>query len=89
MLRADPTYIPFRFTDSTDSNTQKYGYIKMSTVLSGSGPDRVVTWTVDGYGYQTDGTQIAMGAVPEPASVLMIVFGGGLIALARRFYRRS
>ena len=48
MLRADPTYIPFRFTDSTDSNTQKYGYIKMSTVLSGSGPDRVVTWTVDG-----------------------------------------
>lgn len=87
-LRDDPTYIPFRFEDTTDSII-KYGYIKTSTALSGSGTSSVVTWTVYGYGYQTDGTEITTDAVPEPASAAMVLFGCGFIVLARRFYRRS
>ncbi|VGO19707.1 PEP-CTERM sorting domain-containing protein [Pontiella sulfatireligans] len=86
LLRVDPTYIPFRFADTTDSNIQKYGYIKMSTELSGSGASSVMIWTVDGYGYQTDGTEIAMGAIPEPATMgLFGLFGGGMLFIHRRF----
>ncbi|MDD2597686.1 MAG: MBG domain-containing protein [Kiritimatiellae bacterium] len=64
-LRANPTYIPFRFDDKTDGGIMKYGYLKLSTEVSGSGVDSVLTLKVYSYAYQTDGTEIAMGAEPQ------------------------
>lgn len=61
-LRENPTYIPFRFEDTTASNALKYGYINCSTELSGSGSNSVLTLTIYSYAYETDGSEIAMGA---------------------------
>jgi len=85
--RADPTYILFRFEDTTDGNMQKYGYYKTSTEVSGSGVDSVLIWKIYGYGYETEaGTEIAMGAVPEPATMgLLGVVGAGILFFRRRF----
>ena len=90
-LRADPTYIPFLFTDTSDGNNSKYGYIRTFTNLTGAGTAAQVTWTVDAYAYQTDGTQIAMGAgeVPEPATTMLLLFGAGIGMAVRRVRRRA
>ena len=61
-LRENPTYIPFRFADTTDGNTPKYGYVKCSTELTGSGNASVLALNIYSYAYQTDGSEIAMGA---------------------------
>lgn len=62
-LRGNPTYIPFRFEDTSDSNALKYGYMACSTELTGSGVDSVLTLTIYSYAYETDGSEIAMGAI--------------------------
>ncbi len=88
-LRADPTYIPFMFADPTDNNIQKYGYLKTSIVLSGTNASSELTLKVYGYGYETTGTEIAMGVVPEPASALLLILGGISMGLYRRAKRLS
>ncbi|CRI64573.1 membrane hypothetical protein [Thiocapsa sp. KS1] len=83
-LRTDPTYIPFRFVDTSDNGT-KYGYIETFTNLTGTGIDAEVTWTVNGYAYETEaGKQIAMGAreVSEPAPIPVLSAPGLLTLLA-------
>jgi hypothetical protein len=63
-------YVTFKFQDSTQGNADRYGWLKLSMAISGrpsaswSGPDV----TLKGWGYDTTGAKIAMGAVPEPAS---------------------
>lgn len=82
-LRSDPTYLPFRFTDSTDSIT-KYGYIALATAVAGSGASAQFSLDVIGYAYENSGAVIAMGAVPEPSTVILAAFGVlGLVVTLR------
>lgn len=86
LLRSDPTYFPFFFTDTTDSST-KYGYIALATSVTGSGPAAQFTLNVSGYAYETSGAKIAMGAVPEPPTALAAALGILGILAALRFRR--
>jgi len=83
-LRSDPTYLPFRFTDSTDSST-KYGYIALTTNKSGTGPTAQLNLDVSGYAYDNSGAMIAMGAIPEPSPALSVMVGILGIAAALRW----
>jgi len=74
LLRSNPTYIPFYFTDTTDSST-KYGYIALATSVTGSGASAQLNLEVFGYAYDNSGAKIAMGAVPEPSTVLSAALG--------------
>jgi len=90
-LRSNPTYIPFKFQDTTDSNATKYGYVNLSTETSGSGASTNLTLNVYGYGYEnTPDTYITMGdmgAVPEPGTMTLLAFGG--LALLHRRKRKT
>jgi len=74
LLRSNPTYLPFRFTDSTDSIT-KYGYIALATSVTGSDTSAQFNLNISGYAYDTSGAPIAMGAVPEPSTALSTALG--------------
>ncbi len=86
----NPIYIPFYFTDTTVSAT-RYGYIQLG--VSGSGqadplPTSSLTLAYTGWAYETDGTQIAMGAVPEPSTTVLFLAAGSWM-MARGFRRKS
>lgn len=74
LLRSNPTYIPFYFTDTTDLST-KFGYITLATSVTGSGASAQFNLDVFGYAYDNSGAKIAMGAVPEPSTVLSAALG--------------
>lgn len=73
-------YVAFKFQDSTQGDADRYGWLKLSMAISGrpsaswSGPDV----TLKGWGYDTTGAKIAMGAVPEPASAAAVT-GAALV----------
>jgi len=76
------SYVPFLYNDSGT----KYGYVTLSTtIIDNGGLANELQLTVLNYAYQTDGSQIAMGAVPEPSilSLLALVSAAGL-AIGRR-----
>jgi hypothetical protein len=84
-LRTDPTYVPFRFIDTTDLNKTKYGYVSLNTYVTGSGASAQLTLNIDSYAYENSGAQIQMGAIPEASTYAMIGAGLlGLLALRRR-----
>ena len=87
-LRSNPTYIPFSFTDTTDSST-KYGYISLATSVTGSGASAQFNLDVFGYAYENSGAKIAMGAVPEPSIALSTVLGILGIVAALQFQRKE
>jgi len=62
-------YVPFTFND----NGTKYGYITLSTtIIDNGGVANELELTVFDYAYQTDGSQIPMGAVPEPSALALL-----------------
>lgn len=81
-------YVAFKFQDSTQGNADRYGWLKLTMTISGSaGPDV----TLKGWGYDTTGAKIAMGAVPEPASAAAVT-GAALVlgaAGVRAWRKRS
>jgi hypothetical protein len=82
-LRPGPTYLPFYFTDSTDSST-KYGYIALATTLTGSGASAQLNLNISGYAYEDSGAKIEMGAVPEPSGLFSAALGIlGIVAVLR------
>ncbi len=86
LLRSDPTYLPFYFTDTTDSAT-KYGYISLATSVTGTGASAEFHLDVSGYAYESSGAKIAMGAIPEP-SASALSFAGVFAVLAWRWQAR-
>lgn len=86
LLRSNPTYLPFRFTDSTDSST-KYGYIALATSVTGSGASAQFNLDIFGYAYDNSGAKIVMGAVPEPSTIFLAGLGIFGIVAALRFKR--
>jgi hypothetical protein len=83
LTRDNPTYLPFRFTDTTDSST-KYGYVALATWVTGSGASAQLNLSISGYAFDDSGAQIAMGAVPEPSTTLMAAIGAMLIIASLR-----
>ncbi len=82
-----PIYIPFYFTDTTVSAT-RYGYIDLAVTGTGSiGPSSSLTLTYNGWAYETNGSEIQMGAVPEPSSTALLL-GAGAFALVRIFRKK-
>ncbi|WP_295429959.1 PEP-CTERM sorting domain-containing protein [uncultured Thiodictyon sp.] len=81
--RTNPTFIPFTFADSI----LKYGYVKLSTEVTGTGAGSGLLLKVYGYGYDDSGAQIAMGVgdVPVPATLMLLIPGlGALLAWRKR-----
>lgn len=73
--RSNPTYVPFWFTDTTDSNTKKYGYVALAAYETGSGASALLNLDIFGYAYENSGAKIQMGAVPEPSTFATGVLG--------------
>lgn len=88
LLRSDPTFLPFRFIDSTDLST-KYGYIALATSVTGSGPSAQFHLNITGYAFDNSGAEIAMGAVPEPSTALLAVIGSLAVVAGSRCKRRK
>lgn len=89
-LLPDPSFVPFYFQDTTD-DTRKYGYLNLTTFVTGSGADSVLNLRIDGYGYDNSGARIAMGAlpgaVPVPTTLALLplgLFGIGVVTRRRR-----
>jgi len=77
-------YLAFKFTDTSDANKLKYGWVQLSTTRSAT-----PSITLEGWAIQNDGTQILMGAVPEPQAAALAT-GAALIlgAAGLRAWRR-
>lgn len=73
--RSNPTYVPFWFYDTSDSNLKKYGYVTLSTYETGSGASAVLHLDLSGYAYENSGAKIQMGAVPEPSAFVTAALG--------------
>ena len=82
-------YYPFIFKDnSLPGSPIRYGWIELNLSNPPSGNDPAVTLL--GYAYQTDGTPIATGAIPEPAPVALLALGAlTLGAKGLRTWRRN
>ena len=74
-LRSDPTYVPFWFQDTSNSNQVDYGYITLATTVTGSGASAQFGLNISGYAYDNTGAMIAMGAVPEPSATALATLG--------------
>jgi hypothetical protein len=83
-LRPEPTYIPFYFQDTSAGNADRYGYLALSTTLSGAGSSAEVAISISGWAYDDSGAQIGMGAIPEPSTALLLGMAGSLIFISRR-----
>jgi len=83
-LRSNPTYIPFTFNDTSDGNLLKYGYVQVSSEIQGTNSSSELVIFIHGYGYENSGNQIAMGAIPEPSSALLL----GAVALVGVWQRQ-
>jgi hypothetical protein len=83
-------YVAFRFQDSTAGNATRYGWALLSMDVEpfsfpanlGTGPDV----TLERWAFDTTGAKIPMGAIPEPTSAAMVVFGA--LALGATGVRR-
>jgi len=83
----DHQYLAWAFTDVTSGNAVRYGWTEISLAVAnyaGGGPS-VTIW---GYGYDDSGLKPTMGqgAVPEPSTAALTVFGA--MALGARGLRR-
>ena len=85
----DQKYFPFIFKDSTQPGSPiRYGWIEvsLSNPVNNNGPDL----TVLGVAYQSDGTPLPTGTVPEPAPVAILALGAlTLGAKGLRSWRRN
>jgi hypothetical protein len=83
-----PIYIPFNFADTTAGDATRYGYIQLGVTGSGQiGPNSTLTLTYNGWAHETNGSEIQMGAVPEPSSTALLL-GAGALALVRIFRKK-
>lgn len=83
-LRSDPTYVPFWFYDTSNSDQVDYGYIALATTVTGSGASAQLNLNISGYAYEDSGAKIAMGAIPEPSRFGSAALGIlGIVALLR------
>ena len=83
-------YILFKFQDSTQANALRYGWVDVSldnnNLNTGEGPQLTI-WR---YAYDTTGTVLAAGAVPEPGSVSLLALGAlALGAKGVRSWKRN
>ncbi len=77
----------------TVTATSKAGVLGNDTYVYGSwGNAGILSGTFDDYSSSADGmfvdATVTLNAVPEPASALMVLAGGGLIAFKRRFFSK-
>lgn len=66
-------YLLFRFQDSTQGNALRYGWVEISLAnpVGGNGPDIAI----EGYAWDTTGTMITSGQVPEPSATALLALG--------------
>lgn len=66
-------YLLFRFKDSTQGNALRYGWVEISLAnpVGGNGPDIAI----EGYAWDTTGTAITAGQVPEPSATALLALG--------------
>jgi len=66
-------YLLFRFKDSTQGNALRYGWVNigLANPLGGNGPDIAI----NGYAWDTSGSTIVAGQVPEPSATALLALG--------------
>lgn len=81
-------YLLFRFRDSTQGNTLRYGWVEVSLAnpVGGNGPDIAI----EGYAYDSTGASITTGQVPEPSATALLALGAlALGAKGLRNWRKN
>ncbi len=78
----DPSYIGFRIDIDNDTVFDGFGWIEV--IVSDPGGGVLPTITLTRWAYTDDGSTIAAGQVPEPASLMLLAAGAGAMGLRRR-----
>lgn len=75
-----PSYVGFKVDIDNNGSFDGFGWIEIVVDESGSAP----ILTVNRWAYTDDGSTIAAGQVPEPASLMLLAAGAGALGLRRR-----
>ena len=74
------TYVGFKIDIDNNGSFDGFGWI--GVIVDESGP--LPTITLTRWAYTDDGSSIAAGQVPEPASLMLLAAGAGAMGLRRR-----
>ena len=82
-------YVGLRYAHFEDGVGVVYNYGWAEFVFEETPDPEVRSFTLTQYAYETEANTTITTPIPEPASALMILLGGSLLALGRHFYGRG